>query len=212
MSRMESKQGPGRPRRRGTDRAILNAALELVAERGYDGLTMEGIAARAGVAKTTVYRRWRSRDEVLEAASEKFVTEIGVPDTGTIRGDLIELLQSAIRVYSGLPGRVMPGLVSAMARHPSLARRVRDGFLASRRDALRTVVERGIRRNELRPQIDIELTLDLLGGPLMYRLLVTGQAVDAETAVGLVDTLLRGIALEAPPDGTRLRSPASKGA
>ncbi len=192
----ETKQGPGRPRSRATDLAILNAALELVAEQGYEGLTMEGIADRAGVAKTTVYRRWSNRDEVLEAASEGFVMDIGVPDTGTIRGDLLELLESAIRVYSGLPGRVMPGLVSAMAQNPGLARRVREGFLASRRRALRAVLQRGIRRGELRSQIDVELTLDLLGGPLMYRLLVTGQAVDAETAAALVDTLLRGIAPE----------------
>jgi AcrR family transcriptional regulator len=194
MKAQNNRQPPGRPRRRATDRAILNGALELVAERGYDGLTMEGIAARAGVAKTTVYRRWSSRDEVLEAASEQFVTEIGVPDTGTIRGDLLELLENAVRVYSGLPGRVMPGLVSAMAQQPSLARRVRGGFLASRRGVLRAVLHRGIERGELRPEIDIELTLDLLGGPLMYRLLVTGQEVDPETAARLVDTLLQGIA------------------
>jgi AcrR family transcriptional regulator len=180
----------------------LKAALELVAEHGYEGLTMAGIADRAGVAKTTVYRRWSSPDEVLEAASEGFVTEIGVPDTGTIRADLLELLERAISVYSGLPGRVMPGLVSAMARNPGLARKVREGFLAGRRLALRDVLLRGIRRGELRPRIDIELTLDLLGGPLMYRLLVTGQAVDAGTAAALVDTLLRGIALD----------PSSKGA
>lgn len=203
MAASEAKQGPGRPRSRATDRAILSAALELVAECGYEGLTMEGIADRAGVAKTTVYRRWSSRDEVLEAASEGFVTEIGVPDTGTIRGDLLDLLKSAISVYSGLPGRVMPGLVSAMAQNPSLARRVREGFLASRRLALRAVLQRGIQRGELRPQIDVELTLDLLGGPLMYRLLVTGQAVDAETAAALVDTLLRGIALQPSRNSTQ---------
>lgn len=211
MTRKQTNERAGRPRRRATDLAILDAALELVAERGYDGLTMEGIAARAGVAKTTVYRRWSSRDEVLEAASEQFVTAIGVPDTGTIRGDLLELLESAIRVYSGLPGRVMPGLVSAMAQQPSLARRVREGFLASRRSALRAVLHRGIERGELRPEIDVEITLDLLGGPLMYRLLVTGQAVDAETAAGLVDTLLGGIAARSSAAITNLCSPESRG-
>jgi AcrR family transcriptional regulator len=195
MATQGAKQsGPGRPRSREADEAILDAALELVAERGYEGLTMEAMAERAGVGKTTVYRRWPNRDEVLAAASERFVTEIGVPDTGTVRGDLIALLESAIVVYSGLAGRAMPGLVAAMARNPGIARSWREGFLAVRRAALRDLIERGIRRGELRDDVDVELTLDLLGGPLMYRLLVTGGAVDDEVARGVVDTLLEGIA------------------
>lgn len=198
MQAIETK-GPGRPRSRRAHNAILEAALELLAEWGYDGLTMEGIAERAGVAKTTVYRRWSTREEVLEAASERFVKEIGVPDTGSIRGDLLALLQSARKVYSGLPGQVMPGLVAAMAQNPGLARKVRCGFLSDRRAALRGVLERGIERGELRPDIDVGVTLDLLGGPLMYRLLVTGEEVDTAMVREVVDTLLRGIATEARP-------------
>lgn len=189
-----SGAGPGRPRSERAHRAILQAALEIVAERGYDGLTMEGIAERAGVAKTTVYRRWSNRDEVLEAASEDFVRDIGVPDTGAIRTDLGELLRGAVRVYRGLPGRVMPGLVSAMALNPDLARTVRNGFLANRRRALRVILERGVERGELREDTDVDLALDLVGGPLMYRLLVTGEPVEEELAVDVVEMLLRGIA------------------
>lgn len=200
------KPGPGRPRSQRAHRAILDAALELVAEHGYEGLTVEGVAERAGVAKTTVYRRWSNRDEILEAASERFVTEIGVPDTGTIRDDLLALLEGAVRVYSGLPGRVMPGLVSAMAQNPSLARRVREGFLANRRAALRAVVERAIGRGEVRGDIDVELTLDMLGGAPMYRLLVTGGSVTERTVIGVVDTLLRGIAIDRERTMTILNS------
>lgn len=118
---------------------------------------MKGIAERAGVAKTTVYRRWSNRDEVLEAASEAFVRDIGVPDTGAIRTDLVELSRGAVRVYRGLPGRVMPGLVSAMALNPDLARTVRNGLLASRRRALRVILERGVERGELREDTDVDL-------------------------------------------------------
>jgi AcrR family transcriptional regulator len=193
----EAARGPGRPRSSRASRAILHAALELLAERGLDGLTMEGIAEYAGVAKTTVYRRWKSPEEVLEAASSKFVTEIGVPDTGTIRGDLLTLLTNAAAVYSGLPGRAMPGLVAAMARSPSLAHAVREGFLAGRRAALEVVLERGILRGELRREIDVPVTLDMLGGPLMYRLLITGEAVNESTVTEVVDTLLVGIAATA---------------
>jgi AcrR family transcriptional regulator len=183
----------GRPRSERVDRAILTAALELVAERGYEGLTMEGIAEGAGVGKSTLYRRWQHRDEVLREASEAFVREIGVPDTGSVRGDLLALLSGAIRVYSGLPGRVLPGLVSAMARNPELARSVRSGFLARRRVALRSVLTRAVERGEVRPDVDLDLALDLLGGPLMYRLLVTGERVDERVAAGVVDMLLGGI-------------------
>lgn len=205
-STKKPKPGPGRPRSQRAHRAILDAALELVAEQGYEGLTVEGVAERAGVAKTTVYRRWSNRDEILEAASEQFVTEIGVPDTGTIRDDLLALLEGAVRVYSGLPGRVMPGLVSAMAQNPSLARRVREGFLANRRAALRAVVDRAIARGELRRDIDVELTLDMLGGAPMYRLLVTGGSVTERTVMGVVDTLLRGIAVDRERATTILNS------
>lgn len=198
MATTERTKGPGRPRSQRANEAILRAAMELLADRGYDGLTMEGIAERAGVAKTTVYRRWSTRDEVLEAASESFVTEIGVPDTGSIRGDLLALLRSARDVYSGLPGRVMPGLVAAMAQNPGLAHKVRSGFLSDRRAALRGVLERGIARGELRRDIDLGVTLDLLGGPLMYRLLVTGQAIDSAMMNEVVDTLLAGIAARQP--------------
>jgi AcrR family transcriptional regulator len=173
--------------------AILQAALEVVAERGYDGLSVEAIAARAEVGKATIYRRWANRDEVLAAAAETFVRSTGVPDTGAVGTDLRWLLQSSISVYRGLAGRVMPGLISAMAQNAELAAAVRDGFVGGRREALRAVVERGIQRGELRPDVDLELTLDLLTAPLFYRFLITGAPLDEDVASGLVEVVLRGI-------------------
>ena len=197
---------PGRPRSARADRAILRATLELLAEAGIEGLTMEGIAERAGVGKATLYRRWTGREEVVAAAVEGFVSEITIPDTGTIEGDLLHLMRHAVALYKGRPGRIMPGLVSAMAHSDALARTVRDGFLAHRRTALRTVLERAVRRGELRCDADLELALDFLGGPLFYRLLVTGGPLDDELARGVVDVMLRGMAA-APrtPDHGRQR-------
>jgi AcrR family transcriptional regulator len=199
----EAPRPPGRPRSERAHRAILDATLELLGETGYEGLTMEGIAARAGVGKATVYRRWRSREEVMTAAVEDFVSDIDVPDTGSVEEDLLHLMRRAVSVYLGPPGRILPGLVSAMARDPDLARSVREGFLESRRSALATVLERGLERGELRDGIDLELTLDFLGGPLFYRLLVTGGPVDRDLGDGVVDVLLRGIGAvsEARPAG-----------
>lgn len=187
--------GPGRPRSERAHRAILDATLELLAERGWDGLTMEGIAGRAGVGKTTVYRRWKGREGVLAAAVDRLVgTAIAIPDTGTLRSDLHVLMARAVSLYGGPPGRMMPGLVSAMARHPEVAEAVRGGFLAARRDALREVLDRGVRRGELRADADRELALDFLGGPLFYRLLVTGGPLDDALVEGTVDVLVRGLA------------------
>jgi AcrR family transcriptional regulator len=175
--------------------AILQAALEEVAERGYEGLSVEGIAARAGVGKATVYRRWSNRDEVLAAAAATFVRSTGVPDTGAVAEDLRWLLQGTIPLYRGLAGRVLPGLLSAMAQHAGLAAAVREVFVTSRRDTLRVVVARGIGRGELRPEIDVELTLDALTGPLFSRFLLTGAPVDEEAAAGVVKLVLQGIAV-----------------
>jgi AcrR family transcriptional regulator len=188
--------GPGRPRSPETHRAILRAALEVLADAGWSGFTMQGVAARAGVGKAAIYRRWESREAVVAAAVEGMVSEIGLADTGSIRGDLLELMCRAVRLYGGEAGRLMPGLVSAMAQHEEVATAVRKVFLAPRRAALREVLERGVARGELRADIDRDLALDFLGGPLFYRLLITGGPLDETLAEGTVDVMVRGLAAE----------------
>lgn len=187
-------RGPGRPRSERADRAIIEAAIDGLAEEGFEGLTMEGVAARAGVGKATVYRRWSSKEALVRGAVEAFVGGIAIPNSGSVETDLLVLMGEAVEVYRGRPGRLMPGLVSAMARHPDLARVVREGFLRARRAALRKVVRRGIERGELRPDVDVELALDFLGGPLFYRLLVTGGPLDEVLARGVVEVMLYGMA------------------
>jgi AcrR family transcriptional regulator len=190
----EGVRGPGRPRSERADRAIMEAAIDGLAEDGFEGLTMEGVAARAGVGKATVYRRWSSKEALVRGAVEAFVSGIAIPNSGSVETDLLVLMGEAVEVYRGRPGRLMPGLISAMARHPELARVVREDFLRARRSALRTVVRRGIERGELRPDVDVELALDFLGGPLFYRLLVTGGPLDEALARGVVEVMLRGMA------------------
>lgn len=187
---------PGRPRSEAATRAILEAAIDLMAEDGYEGLTMEGVAARAGVGKTTVYRRWASKEALVRATVQAFVSWIPIPDTGSVREDLLALERQAVSVYRGRPGRLMPALVSAMARSSSLADAIRDDFLRSRRAALRTVLRKGQARGELRADADLELALDFLGGPLFYRLLVTGGPLDDGLAEGVVDVMLHGVGLD----------------
>jgi len=186
----------GRPRDERADRVIVQATLELIAERGVHGFRTEDVAARAGVGKGAIYRRHRSKDELVMAAIAALVDrEIVVPDTGSTRTDLSALMHEAVELYRGaLPGRLMPNLVSAMAERPELARIVRDGFLMRRRAALTEVLRRGVERGDLRPDVDLDLVLDVLGGPLFYRLLITGGPLDEQLADGVTELILRGFA------------------
>jgi AcrR family transcriptional regulator len=186
----------GRPRDARADRAILDTTLELIAERGVHAFRTEDVASRAAVGKGAIYRRYRSKDELVTAAVATLVgEEIAVPDTGSTRGDLLVLMREAVDLYSSaLPARLMPKLIAAMAEQPELARAVREGFLAGRRAALSAVLRRGVERGDLRPDLDLELALDVLGGPLFYRLLVTGGPIDEQLAEGVADLILRGFA------------------
>jgi AcrR family transcriptional regulator len=190
----------GRPRDARADRAILEATLGLIAERGVHEFRTEDVATRAGVGKGAIYRRYRSKDELVTAAVAALVgEEIAVPDTGSTRADLLLLMREAVELYrSSLAGRLMPNLIGAMAQKPELARAVRDGFLAGRRGALSEVLRRGVERGDLRPDLDRELALDVLGGPLFYRLLITGGPLDEQLAEGIADLILRGFAPDQP--------------
>jgi AcrR family transcriptional regulator len=198
-----SERPVGRPRDERTDRAILEATRELIAEVGVYEFRTEDLAARAGVGKGAIYRRYGSKDELVTAAIGSLVSEeIAVPDTGSTREDLLVLMREAVEVYRSPRARgLMPNLVGAMGRKPELARAVREGFLAGRRAALTEVLSRGVERGDLRPDIDLDLALDVLGGPLFYRLLITGGPIDEQLAEGVSDLILRGFAPSAPRRG-----------
>jgi AcrR family transcriptional regulator len=185
----------GRPRDARTDRAILAASLELIAEVGVHEFRMDDVAERARVGKSAIYRRYKSKDELVGATVAALVSEIAVPDTGDTREDIVALMDGAVGVYSDpIRAAVMPSLVGAMQRRPDLARTIREGFLTGRREALREVLARGIARGELAADLDMELALDVLGGPLFYRLLITGGPIDRELAEGVADLVMRGFA------------------
>ena len=194
------ERSPGRPRDARADRAILEATLELIAELGVYGFRTDDVATRAGVGKGAIYRRYRSKDELVTAAVAALVgEEIALPDSGSTREDLLILMREAVALYRGsLAGRLMPNLIGAMAQKPDLAQAVRDGFLAGRRGALGEVLRRGVERGDLRADLEVELALDVLGGPLFYRLLVTGGPLDEQLADGVADLILRGFAPDQP--------------
>jgi len=185
----------GRPRDKRADRAIVETTLQLMAEVGVRDLRMDDVADRAGVGKATIYRRYRSKNALVSAAVATLVSEIAIPDTGSTRADLLALMAQAVELYSGsLAPRLMPSLVDEARRNPELANTVRGEFLAGRRAALSTVLRRGIRRGDLRRGLDMDLALDVLGGAIFYRLLITGGPIDQRLAEGVVELILRGFA------------------
>jgi AcrR family transcriptional regulator len=176
-----------------TSGAILQTALEVIAERGVHGLTVEGVAARCGVAKTTIYRRWRSKEDLALAALVGMVDQQPrVPrDLGDTRAELVAFVLRLITALgSTLVGRVIHGLVSDLASDPELARAFREQVVARRAAELDCILERGVERCEVRPDARTEIAMDLLLGPVYYRLLLSGMPLTREFAEGVVDAFL----------------------
>ncbi len=180
------------PRSQRTEAAILAATRDLLAQGGVRELTVEGVAARSGVAKTTIYRRWRSKDELALAVLIEMVKTVApVPARGDTRAELVALVQGAVRVLGKtLMGTVMKGLVSELAANPDLARAFREQVVALRRQEVERVLQRGIERGELRPDVDIDLTQEMLFGTLYYRLLFSGAPLNRALAERIVDAVL----------------------
>ena len=175
---------------------ILDATRELLAESGVRRLTVEGVAARAGVAKTTIYRHWRSKDELALTVLIDMVEQVvAVPDLDETRAELVAFVDGAVRILgSTLMGRVMQGLVSDLAVDPELARAFRERVVAVRIAEVRRLVERGIERGDLRPDMDRELAHELLFGPIYYRLLLSGAPLEPGLAERVVDAVLPAFA------------------
>jgi AcrR family transcriptional regulator len=189
--------------------AILTATRELLAQGGVRELTVEGVAARSGVAKTTIYRRWRSKDDLALAVLIDMVeTVVAIPERDDARAELLALVQGAVRVLGKtLMGTVMQGLVSELATDSELAQAFRERVVSRRRAEVERVVQRGITRGELRPDIDVGLVHELLFGAVYYRLFLSGEPLDRKLAERLVDALMP--ALRKPPG--RTRSPRKSG-
>ena len=191
-SRIETRRPPGRPRSEEAHAAILEAAVALVREVGYDNVTMDGIAARAGVGKATVYRRWSGKETLVAEAIEGIMRAVPVPDTGSTRSDLARLLRSALTMYRDpATGPLLSGFVAAMARSEVIAAAIRDGFDARWREAMRAVLRRGVARGELRRRLDLDLVIDVASAPLFYRYLMTGGPVNERLVDDVVAATMR---------------------
>jgi AcrR family transcriptional regulator len=185
--------------------AILEATRELLAEDGgVRSLTVEAVAARSGVAKTTIYRRWRDKWQLaLDAVMIDMLPTFADPvDVGDTRKELLTFINSVIKLLTTQPyGSAMQGLVSEIATEPELARVYREQVVEPRRQQLKPVIERGVARGDLRPDTDVRLVHELMVGPLFYRVLFSGGPLDRKVSTSLVDAILDAFA----PDGRATR-------
>ena len=194
----------GRAPERRSDRAriaVLHAADDLLVERGYAAVTIEGIAARAGVAKQTIYRWWPSKFEVLmDTFLQDAEGALQIPDTGTTAGDLREHLHQVAKFLTGsAAGKVMLALIGQAQHDEAIAVVFRQRFLDERRALDKTILERGVARGEIRADADLDLAIDMVYGPVYHRVLLTGLPVDGAFTDALVDRVLAPIT-EPPPD------------
>jgi AcrR family transcriptional regulator len=188
-----ARRGPGRPRSVAADQAILAATLALLADGGYDALTMERVAARAGVGKATVYRRWGSKVELAVDALKASIAEFDVHATGSLEDDLTAYVSGMITWLRESTGRVMAGLSAEIQHNHELAEALRSNLIAPRRAAMAAALQHAEARGDIRPGVDLEMVLDILVGPLFLRLLVSGVPIEPSAAHKVVDIALRGI-------------------
>jgi AcrR family transcriptional regulator len=186
----------GRPRSEKARLAILEAAAELLLERGLPAVSMDAVAEQAGVSKATIYRWWRTKETLaLDALYNEWAAAAPpARSTGSVRGDLLALLRPWIRLASSRPyGRVISALLTEAQMDPEFAAIYRSRFIEPRREQGRAIFRRAIERGEIPADTKIEVALDLLYGPLYHRLLHGHAPLNDRFVRDVVDTALDGI-------------------
>jgi AcrR family transcriptional regulator len=188
---------PGRPRSAESHQAILRATLELLVIEGLRGLSIEMIAQRAGVGKATIYRRWKSKEEIVAEAVSNLHAELPVPDTGSARGDFLAFADFLVKASEERGGGadVLARLLGEAAHDEHLHAIFTANLVEPRRRAVRTILQRGVDRGELRGDVDIELMIDAVVGANIYRALISRDSLRTigGRAGELFDALYEGV-------------------
>ena len=191
-------RGRGRPRSEKAQKAILAAAIDLLLEQGLHAMSMDAVAEQAGVSKATIYRWWPSKELLaLDALATEWqlIAPEATRDTGSLRGDLLARLRPWLRLLRDKPyGRVVAGLVATAQADAEFAELYLERFVRPRRDAMRPVLLRAVERGEIPRNIDLEVVLDLIYGPIYHRMLHGHAPLDERFARSLVDSIIAGIA------------------
>ncbi|MBD1848297.1 TetR/AcrR family transcriptional regulator [Cyanobacteria bacterium FACHB-63] len=167
-----SKKSPGRPRSAQSHQAMLQTTLELLAEVGFEAMSIEAIATRAGVGKTTIYRRYSSKAELVADAIESIREEIVIPDTGSLWGDITALIQNAAQISLNPLGRqTVAMIISSASSNAEFAQIYWTKYLQPRREAFAVVLERAKARQEVKPDLDPSLVFDTMSGIMLYAMI-----------------------------------------
>jgi AcrR family transcriptional regulator len=190
---------PGRPRSAQAHQAIIGAALEELLEHGFAGLSMERVAERAGVGKATIYRRWNSKSELVAELLTSMRTHEEPPDEGGLRDDIRELSARQLAVVRAQPGfpRLAPRLLAESASDAELHAIVRGSLVDPLRGILTELIERAMKRGEIRRDLDVERVVDLIHGPIIYRFLLSVEELGGLTedyVQGNLDIIIPGLA------------------
>ena len=203
---------PGQPPKRGRPRSeqaresILHAAAELLLNHGLDAVSMDAVAEHAGVSKATIYRWWPTKETLaLDALYTEWAERsAAVPDTGSLRGDLLALLRPWARLVRSRPyARVIGTFITKAHSDPTFAAEYRTRLVTPRRDRARALFERAAQRGELRPDVRVEVALDLLYGALYHRLLHGHAPMSDRFVADVIDMTLHGVAASADPPHRR---------
>jgi len=195
-TRAPASRAPGRPRSERAEKAIIDAVLDLLAEEsGVAAVSIEAVAARAGVGKTTIYRRWPNKEALIVGALAVAKRPLHDPGRGSLRADLVDLARQLAAEREDPHARCFWNVVGGAEKHPGLFARYRKDVIEPRREVLRQVLRRGLDRGELRPGTDPEVVIAILVGALVHKTPPTPLPPGYPEAV--VDTVLRGIGTEA---------------
>jgi AcrR family transcriptional regulator len=196
-STAEETRSPGRPRSEKAHKAILAAAMELLLDQGLHAMSMDDVARRAGVSKATIYRWWPSKDRLaLDALATEWASTppAGQRHTGSLRGDLLTRFLPWLRQLNRKPyARVVAGLVAEAQTHPEFAELYRKHFVQPRRDATRELLLLARDRGEIAANTNLEVTLDMLYGPIYHRLLHGHAPLTERFAQQVIDNVIAAI-------------------
>lgn len=178
---------------------ILDATLEVLADVGYDLLTMDAVATRAKASKATLYRRWRGKPELVVAAvTHHHTTTAAAPDTGTLRGDLLAAYCGSGGISDPRAQAVLAAVVTAMGRDPEFAEIYRREFIAPKIAASRGIYERARERGEVHPDADLTILGPSLAGIVLHRAFLLGDPVTPELVGRVLDEVILPAALHGP--------------
>jgi AcrR family transcriptional regulator len=177
------------------DAALRDAALELLAEIGYDRLSIDAVAARAKASKMTIYRRWSGKAELVVDALSSLRKPGDVPDTGSLRGDLEALASRSERPDVRFDAKLVLGVVSALASNPELRQVIREQFIGPGGVRLRQVFERAVARGEIPPDRNLDLLVSVFPALVIHHLLIFGELPDASFAAQVMDELILPLAV-----------------